>query len=303
MIIKPRFESLELIIYRILNQRLRLTPEQKNYYHNLEKGFDGEKNFDLFLEQNLKMDCHILNDLLLESNNNHFQIDSALHSGETIHVFDVKNSEGDYFVDGDIWRAYPSKIEVKNPFLQLNRCESLLRRLLQDHGLNYKLKAYIVFINPQFALFQAPLNFPYILPSQLWRFVNKLNNSGTVIRPHNVHLSEKLMSLNIKESPYSKLPKYDYAQLKKLILCPKCHSVMCEISNKLMCQCGSVETVVSGVLRSVNELILLFPNMKITTKLIYEWCGVIQSTKTIQKILDRNFEKKGHGMHTYYVKK
>jgi hypothetical protein len=53
MIIKPRSESLELIIFRILNQRMSLSPEQKNYYDNLEKGFEGEKQFDLFLEENL----------------------------------------------------------------------------------------------------------------------------------------------------------------------------------------------------------------------------------------------------------
>ncbi|MHC0037108.1 nuclease-related domain-containing protein [Pseudoneobacillus sp. C159] len=139
MIIKPRSESLELIIYRLLNQRMELTPDQKGYFEHLEKGFEGEKNFDLFLEQNLTMDCHILNDLLLESQKSLFQSDSVLHSGDTIHVFDVKNNEGDYYVEDDRWYLLPSKIEVKNPFLQLNRCISLFRRLLQDLGLNYKI--------------------------------------------------------------------------------------------------------------------------------------------------------------------
>jgi hypothetical protein len=68
MIIKQRYESLELLVYRILNQRMDLTPNQKNYYDHLEKGFEGEKLFDLYLEQNLTLDCHLLNYLLLECN-------------------------------------------------------------------------------------------------------------------------------------------------------------------------------------------------------------------------------------------
>jgi hypothetical protein len=250
------------------------------------------------------MDCHILNDLLLESNNNHSQADSILHSGDTIHLFDVKNSEGDYYIDGDIWRMFSSNIEVKNPLLQLYRCESLIRRLLHDNGLNYKIVSHVVFINPQFALFQAPLNLPYILPSQLWRFVNKLNHRNTVIRPHNVNLSEKLLALNIKESPYSKLPKYHYGNLIKAIFSICCNSVMYESSNKLICsKCSIAENVDSGVLRSVSELLLLFPDIKITTQLVWEWCGVIKSKKTIRRILGRNFEQNGANNHTFFIKK
>ena len=44
----------------------------------LEKGFKGEKNFNLLLE-NYPTECLILNDLLLEKNTTLFQIDTLLH--------------------------------------------------------------------------------------------------------------------------------------------------------------------------------------------------------------------------------
>jgi hypothetical protein len=59
----------------------------------------------------------------------------------------------------------------------------------------------------------------------------------------------------------------------------------------------------SAVLRSVEEFKTLFPEMKITSNGIYEWCSIISSTKVIQRILSRNYEKKGRGKASFYVSK
>ncbi|MCM3764865.1 hypothetical protein [Neobacillus niacini] len=53
-----------------------------------------------------------------------------------------------------------------------------------------------------------------------------------------------------------------------------------------MCaDCGAEEAVDAAVLRSVRELIMLFPEIKITTSLLHEWCGGMVSRKTIRRIL------------------
>jgi hypothetical protein len=61
-----------------------------------------------------------------------------------------------------------------------------------------------------------------------------------------------------------------------------------------------VEEVEAVVLRSVKELILLFPNRKITTNDIYEWCGGINSKKAIRRILVKTFELIRHSRSSYY---
>ena len=50
MLLKSRTESHELLIMRSLNTRLELTEKEKFHYLNLEKGYEGEVNFDLLAE-------------------------------------------------------------------------------------------------------------------------------------------------------------------------------------------------------------------------------------------------------------
>ncbi|WP_231687892.1 nuclease-related domain-containing protein [Bacillus sp. FJAT-27251] len=89
MIIKERKESDELLTMRYLNTRKQLTEKDKSRYVKLEKGYEGEVQFDT-LTENLSEERYILNDLLLEANNSHFQIDSTVVSQGTIYLLDLK---------------------------------------------------------------------------------------------------------------------------------------------------------------------------------------------------------------------
>ncbi|MEH7239585.1 nuclease-related domain-containing protein [Bacillus sp. JJ1562] len=131
MIIKPRTIPLELLLLRFIRARTKVTAKTENQIISLEKGFIGEKMFDKRII-NLSLDCLIINNLLLETNNTHYQIDSLLISQHKIHIFEVKNFEGDYLLDGDCLRMLSGK-EIKNPLLQLNRSVSLFRQLLQNY--------------------------------------------------------------------------------------------------------------------------------------------------------------------------
>jgi hypothetical protein len=55
------------------------------------------------------------------------------------------------------------------------------------------------------------------------------------------------------------------------------------------------------VLRNVEELLLLFPDRKITVATVENWCQII-SRKTIRRILSKNFKEMGNGPATYYIK-
>jgi len=45
---------------------------------------------------------------------------------------------------------------------------------------------------------------------------------------------------------------------------------------------------------------LLFPEMKITTCLVQDWCNGIVNKKRIAKILKKNLNLKGYGQWSYY---
>jgi hypothetical protein len=243
-----------------------------------------------------------MNNLLYEYNNTFFQIDCLLIFQHQLYLFEVKNYEGEFYVESNKWFNSSGK-EIKKPILQLSRSESLLRQMLQEISISFPIKAYVVFIHPEFTLFQAPLNSPIILPTQLNRFMNQLKNQP--FTPSNKHfkLAEKLNSLQKTSSPFMRIPKYDYHSLKKGIFCRNCREFLSVINkNYFLCEyCGQKEKIDSAILRTVEDFKLLFPDKKVTVNTILEWCHTIPSPKTIRRILVKNFTRLGHGKYSYYV--
>lgn len=297
---KSRTKSTELLVLEILNSRMNLSEKDKNHYLYLKKGFEGEVMFDLLTEK-LQCDCLIINDLLLQMNSTTFQNDSLILTPEMLYLFEIKNFEGDFYYERDKF-FMKNKSEVNNPLIQLKRNESLLRQLLQSIGFTVPIVASVVFINPEFTLYQAPLNLPFIFPTQVNRYLNQLDRNSSKLNKKHTMLAEKLISLHIEDSPYTQLPSYDYDQLQKGITCEKCHSFALSIDRVyIVCEkCGHKEVFSEGVLRSVNEYKLLFPNRKITTNAIHEWCQIIDSKKRVRRVLGENYNIVGVHQWSYY---
>ncbi|WP_238458072.1 nuclease-related domain-containing protein [Alkalihalobacterium alkalinitrilicum] len=129
--------------------------------------------------------------------NTFFQIDTLLITTEKIYLFEVKNYEGDFLIEDDKWYTL-TKTEIKNPVLQVKRSEFLFQRLLQELGFNTfitSLETYLIFMNPHFQLYQAPLNMQIIFPTQLKRFLNNLNKKSTnQLTEKHSQLAEKLLT-------------------------------------------------------------------------------------------------------------
>lgn len=299
MLFKSRTKSDELRILSYLNTRMNLAETDKKYFLNLKRGFEGEVMFDLLTEK-LQCDCIILNDLLLKVNNTTFQIDTLIIK-DSLHVFEVKNYKGDYYFEDDKFYSKPGN-EILNPLDQLKRAESLFHQLLLKHGFHFPTEAKVVFINPEFTLYQAPKNKPIIYPTQLNSFLKNFDSTPSKLNSKHKKLAELLVSLHITKSSFTQVPIYNFDQLKKGNTCKVCNSFFITAEGKkLMCDdCGCQEDLESVVLRSVKELKLLFPMKKITTNLVYEWCIVIESRTKISRILNKHFAAKGYGQWTYY---
>ena len=300
MAYKERLEPLDLQILIVLNNRMNLQESDKQYFLNLKKGYEGEVMFDK-LTENLKCDHIQLNDLLLKTNNTTFQLDSLIIVSDTLYYFEVKNYFGDYFYETD--KLYKkTKIEISNPLNQLSRNETLLKQLLHKHGINIKIKSFVVFINPEFTLYQAPQNKPYIFPTQVNRFLKQLEALPSKINKKQKLIAEKLGSLHLTDHPYSQLPKYEYEELQKEITCKACYSFSVLIDGKscICMECGFEEHVNNAVLRSVEEFRLLFPKMKMTTAVIHDWCRVVESKRKIRGILAKHFKSRGAHRYAYF---
>jgi hypothetical protein len=86
-------------------KRMNLSEMEQIQYSNLLKGFEGELSFDKLLEENIQGERYIMNDLLFEVNNSFFQIDTLVISQGMIHLFDIKNYMGDYYIKSDLLYA------------------------------------------------------------------------------------------------------------------------------------------------------------------------------------------------------
>jgi hypothetical protein len=297
---KARSESLILKVLRILNKRMKLTEDDQRYYQNQEKVFQGEVQFDVLTEK-LQRECHILNDLQLESNKSSFQLDSSLIFQDTYSLFDVKNFEGEYVYDAEYFKTSSGR-DIQNPLDQLKRSKLLLSNLLQSAGSKLTVEAYVIFINPQFTLFQTPPDLPFVLPTQLDRFMKKLDQKPSRLNQSHKNLADKLISLHQLVPPNLQLPAYNYEEMKKGVTCSKCDSFTVTIvGKKLVCnKCGFLELLTGAVMRNVEEFKLLFPERKITTNIIHEWCGIVDSRKRISRVLGKNLKITGLGQWAFY---
>ena len=234
-------------------------------------------------------------------NNSKFQIDSSIIKQETFYFFEVKNFEDDYIYGPELFRTKKGK-EISNPYDQLKRSKSLLRQLFQNLGYNIPIEAYVVFINPEFTLYNAPNDLPFIYPTQINRFLKNFDTKPSRLNDKHTEIANQLVSLHIHKYPITKIPPYDFRQSKKGPMCKKCHSFSLSVrGGKLVCDdCGCEENVESAVLRMVEEFQLLFPARKITTNDIYDWCRIIECKKRISRILGRNFKMVGVTKGVFY---
>jgi hypothetical protein len=302
MPLKSRTEPDELKILRFVNARMELTEKEKRYYLHKDKGYEGEVKFDTFTEK-LEDGRVVLNDLLLEVNNTKFQIDTTLIEQEIIKLFEVKNYEGDYLYKNENFYFISDKENlIQNPLDQLKRCKTLLQQLLQKLGYNFYIEGWVIFINPEFTLYEAPRDKPIILPTQLNQFMKNLNSKPSRVNGKHIKLAEKLIALHQVDSPYERLRHYEYNHLEKGIVCCKCCSLNVSTEGKkIVCKkCGHHESLDSAILRCVEEHKLLFPDKKITTSGIYEWCNRIASKKVIQKNLKEHYRPVGYRKGIYY---
>jgi hypothetical protein len=300
MILKERTKPEELVILQALKSRMELEEKDAHNLYTLEKGYEGEVQFDHWFMDH-RAESLIINDLLLEVNGTLFQIDSFVITQDQLHLFEVKNLEGDYYLDGDKFKTAASA-EIKNPLHQLNRAELLLKQLLKNLGFYIPLEPHLVFINPEFALLQAPLKSPIILPNQLNRFMDKMNRTSSKLSNKHTKLAEALLSLHIKKSPFTRVPEYDFGRLRKGVICDGCGEFLESFGRqRVICShCGSREEVDSMVLRTVKSFQILFPDQKVTTTAIYEWGDRILPKKAIRRVLQKNLSVKGEWISTHY---
>src|SRR5699024_2743814 len=122
----------------------------------LNSGHEGESYFFQLLQTHLECEPIQLYNLHMKVGGSECQIDCLLIFQNEINLFEIKNYHGDFLIDNNNWLKHP-KQEIKNPLHQLQRTELMLKQILDENKISLPIKPYLVFVNPEFHLYQAPL--------------------------------------------------------------------------------------------------------------------------------------------------
>ncbi|WEG13817.1 nuclease-related domain-containing protein [Pullulanibacillus sp. KACC 23026] len=303
MFIKQREVPSELKITRFLQHRMNWTEKETRQLVYDEKGFEGEVFVDHLIEKFPDDNYLAIGDFLFEFNSSYAQIDTLLLMANKLILFEIKNKEGDhYYEEGKLFTA--SGYELKSPFEQSDRAEALFRKKLQSFGIKIPIDSYILFVHPEFTLYQAPMTIrKLVLPTQLNAFFKKLEANLSPVSRKQIDLSQKLLNFHQPDSPFKRLPNYTYEELKKGLYCESCTNFSLSPSDKkIVCQtCKHEESIKHAVLRGVEEFHILFPNHKITLSRIKDWCRLEISDRSYQHVLSSNLVVKNHGRYSYYI--
>lgn len=295
-------KSKELQILEALQQRMSLASYDLRTLYRLQKGYKGEKRFHSMLKENVDSDCIVLYDLLLRSNESPFQLDCIIIQQRHIWHLEVKNFEGAYQLQDKSIINLRTNQEVMNPLYQLERATFLLKQLLGK--LNYKvsIKSSVVFVHPEFTLYQQQPNFPIVHPTGINRFIKTINKNPSTLSSAHYQLAHKLFASHISDKPDERLPKYEIEQLRNGIRCLRCQGFLAVKEGAASCsECGYIESIEAAVVRSAIEFSYLFPEVEITTKSIWEWCHINRSKKTIRNILNKHMISTMEKRHRYFA--
>ncbi|SEN90729.1 Nuclease-related domain-containing protein [Amphibacillus marinus] len=76
--------------------------EQLNYLEHLQLGYEGEVQLGQAIQQS-KVNGVYLQDLLISINQTEVQIDALIVKNQQLYVLEVKNYQGDYYLENDCW--------------------------------------------------------------------------------------------------------------------------------------------------------------------------------------------------------
>lgn len=294
-----------LRIYQALLGRMYFPQNMNHSYQNELKGYEGEMKVNQLIKKHLKTPFFTMYGLLYEDYGTFFQPDTLLFTPNQLHLLEIKNYEGEFTFHDDYLYSHSTKKYYRNPIDQLNRGKLLLQNMFHEINIPLPLQANVIFVNPSFTLFQAEKNPNIILPTQLKGYFQRLNNNNqkpTLPREYLLY-KDKLLLRNISKSPFTKFPDYNMDKLQKGILCRNCRIPMNFKNRKsLFCfSCNYLECMDSGILRMMMEFQLLFPNKKITTSMIDQWCGNIVSTRTMNRVLNNYLTAIPNGRSAHFV--
>lgn len=277
----------ELLHYYALKHRSVLSTKQSDKLHRLERGVEGERVYDLILDEAGHGNLYIFRDLYLLIEGSVTQYDTLIVSESGIIVNEIKNFTGDYQVEGSMWNRSGGTPLPDDPMSQLRRAVGKLMNLQRAAGFNFKISGKLIFPNESFRLFTSE--------DQVWNqtvlrvdfkryfngFYNEYSGEGAseiadIIERHSV------------PNPYFK-HRVEFDSVRHGLYCGGCGSFKLEKQYfHLLCMtCGSRESNETHLVRAMSDFKYLFGKLEMTSKRMMEFTGNVVNVRTLQRVLNK----------------
>lgn len=298
MAYKKRTKSKLLKTYELLSSRMDLASDDYAYYLELQKEYEGAEQFDE-LTENFEGHCLILNDLQLEMRWETFQIDALHIFSDRLVLYKIVNYEGLHLWE-ELKLTKVGEGVLENPALEMLETRIRLGLQLLDWGVTMKVYGFVVYINPEFTLYNAPSDEQLLLPSQIPGYFRELN-ADAVLTTEQTELADRLLGLNNPDFRI-RMPEYHFEQLRKGIPCSACGELLETYSGRHQnCgNCGKSVNVKTAIKTGISDFRLLFPKEPVTASRMAEWCGAGKSDR-VYRVLKEMYAAKGNGRKRCYV--
>lgn len=302
MIYKLREKRLIHRAYEVLRNRMVLSDSDNRRYYRIERGHDGESQLDVQTDE-LTCEALVLNDLQLEVNESEFQIDALILLPDRLLMYEVKNWEGNYIWGPEHYQIHNTRFT--SPQLQTQTARAKLGLLTREIGCRLPIENYLLFINPNFMLWDAPSQGNLLLHSHLPAHMEMVDRTGGKLTDEHFRWAKELARRHDPEYRDKKWPIYSYAQLKKGLACPCCGSLRLFLEGYSVCcmACGRKSKITFSILKTIQDYQLLFPGELLTTARMRDWCGGMVPHDSIYRVLKQHYAQSGTVNQVHYLPK
>lgn len=298
MILKERVIDEELAYLLQLSLRTNLSKTEQNTIDTRIKGFIGEQIFDRTIEKNYKH-ALILNDLRLLTSNIYFQIDSLIIMNQKIFIFEIKNYYCDInYLNGSYYFQNGEEISSLNE--QMMRTNKLLPKFLHNNYIYYNYNYYTTFVNPDYNIYGYLPDDQILSFHQISNFIK--NNSENKQNAYAQEVAQLFLNLHQSKEHFNFRKNIDITSLKMGVTCHCNLSFYRKLSNRrFICkQCNKVIACEDFLKKCIEDILLIFPQEKLTVNIIYCWTEGNVSKEKIRLYLNKCYAMKKFGPQTHY---
>lgn len=300
MFLNKRLMSPEFLYYKALGKRTNLNFDEKRNLYHIEKGFEGECQYDKIFDEIGHESVYVLRDLYLKAGKSITQFDSIIISADRVAVNEIKNYSGDYHYENNGW--YRNGRQLKdNAHNQLSRAKGKIIQLRDESNMHFKVDGAVIFMGDDFRLTTKSDHIwsETVMRNQLRDYLRQFKNERIGDAAKNiVHVIKDATAVN----PYFEKAG-DITRMQRGLYCGECGSFeLIKGRFQFTCtSCGTIESNETHLLHTMSDHKYLFFNQPITKQSILHLIDHQISADSVYRFLKKHCYSHLKGKKTTYT--